>query len=400
MSRNWKVAVVKDTAKPMLGGHGLQVAFRGLPGVEIVAQVDSNIDNLSAKLSQTGAKRHYTTFAALLEHETPDIVVFCSRHPGDHLAQVRMAAEKGCHIYCEKPASALLTEIDEMARLAKAHRIKIAMAHPARSDLGFLTMKRLVEAGEIGSPLTVVGRGKCDHRGGGEDMIVLGTHILDLMAFFFGAPHQVSAEVLVNGRPATLADVPQTKLVEPVGPAVGDEVFANYRFTGGVRGTFESRRGLFDLTRAPRTPESDGPHMGITVIGTTGILSLRFDDMNPSRRPLLISRRPGFIGSEPHFEEVSLTETRGIPGSEPLDYTLCGQPDVPHARWFLEAGRFAAWDLICAIEEDRSPVADIHDAQLVAEMIQGAYASHLVNSAFVNLPLVDRGHPLAGGRVS
>lgn len=32
----------------------------------------------------------------------------------------------------------------------------------------------------------MIGRGKCDARGGGEDLIVLGTHILDLMVFFLG----------------------------------------------------------------------------------------------------------------------------------------------------------------------------------------------------------------------
>lgn len=42
-------------------------------------------------------------------------------------------------------------------------------------------------------------------RGGDEDLIVLGTHILDLQAFFFGAPLLVSADVLVGGRSATFA---------------------------------------------------------------------------------------------------------------------------------------------------------------------------------------------------
>lgn len=377
----------------MLGGHGLHVAFRGLPGVEIVAHVDANADNLAAKLAQTGARRHYPTLAAMLERETPDIVVLCSRHPGDHLEQVRMLAEHGCHIYCEKPVSVSLSEADEMARLAETNRIKIGMAHPARHDLGFLTMKRLIESGEIGTPLTAIGRGKCDHRGGGEDLIVLGTHILDLQAFFFGSPLRVTAEVLVEGRPATLADVAQKKLVEPVGPAVGDDVFASFRFPGGVRGVFESRAGLFDAKRVQNDPENGIRHMGLAVIGTNGVLSLRFDDLGSQRRPLRISRLPCFPENETCFEAVTLTEERVIPGAEPLDYALCGQRDIPAARWFLEAGRFAAWDLIRVIEEDRRPVADMHDARVVVEMIQGIYASHLSGGG-VNFPLTDRAHPL------
>jgi predicted dehydrogenase len=394
MNRHWKVAVVKDTSKPMLGGHGLQVAFRGLPGVEIVAHVDSNTQDLGPKLAQTGAKRHYATCAAMLAHETPDIVILCSRHPGDHLEQVRRIAVKGCHLYCEKPVSVLLTEADEMVRIAETSRIKFAMAHPARHDLGFLTMKRLVESGEIGTPLTVIGRGKCDHRGGGEDLIVLGTHILDLQAFFFGAPRRVMAEVLTGGRRATREDAIQTKLVEPVGPALGDDVFASFQFPDGVRGIFESRAGLLDAKLVLGDLENGVRHMGLSVIGTQGVLSLRFDDLGVRRRPLLISRIPCFPESDARFEPVPLMEERTIPGAEPLDYSLCGQPDVPRAQWFLEAGRFAAWDLIRAIEEDRHPVSDIGDARLAVEMIQGIYASHLSGTA-VTFPLANRQHPLS-----
>jgi predicted dehydrogenase len=302
-----------------------------------------------------------------------------------------LAIAQGCHLYCEKPVSVFLTEADAMARLANERGIKFAVAHPARHDLGFLTMKRLLESGEIGTPLTVIGRGKCDHRGGGEDLIVLGTHILDLMAFFFGSPRSVMAEVLTNGQPAAAA---QKDLVEPVAPALGDEVFASFRFARGVRGIFESRRGLFN----PRDPlfdlEKSPRHMGLSVIGTSGVLSLRFDDLHSARSPLLLSRRPGFPDAEACFEEVPLTETRAIPGVARLEEELCGQPDVPRPLWFLEAGRFAAWDLIQAIEENRQPISDIHNAGLVVEMIQGIYASHLTGRA-VSFPLADREHPLA-----
>jgi predicted dehydrogenase len=399
MNRHWKIAVVKDTSRPMLGGHGLHVAFRGLPGVEIVAHVDSNTQDLGPKLAQTGAKCHYTTCEAMLEHETPNVVILCSRHPSDHLEQVRMIAAKGCHIYCEKPVSVFLAEADEMARLADVQDIKLGVAHPGRHDLGFLTMKRLVESGEIGTPLMATGRGKCDHRGGGEDLIVLGTHILDLQAFLFGAPHRVMAEIFTAGQLATLADVARLKLVEPVGPAVGDDVFASFRFSGGVRGLFESRHGIFDIKDASFDRERGPRHMGLSVVGTKGVLSLRFDDMGTHRRPLLISRGLGFPDADARFEEIPLVETRHIPSAEPLDYTLCGQPDIPSARWFLEAGRFAAWDLIRAIEEDRQPVSSIHGARLVVEMIQGIYASHLSGGA-VTFPLVNRDHPLVAQDIS
>jgi predicted dehydrogenase len=198
--KKWKIGVVQDTSKPVLGFHGLHNAFRGLPGVEIVAHVDSNPDSIEKRMAY-GAKRHYLNYTDMLDCEKPDIVVLCSRHPCDHFEQIKAAAERSIHIYCEKPMTVNLEEADQIVELAEKHHIKICMAHPARYSLPFRTMKAMVEAGEIGTPMMIYGKGKCDHRGGGEDLIVLGTHILDLQTFFFGAPEYVFADVTTEGRP-------------------------------------------------------------------------------------------------------------------------------------------------------------------------------------------------------
>lgn len=382
MSRTWHVGIVKDTSKPMLGLHGLHTAFRGLPNVDVVAHVDSNTDDIEQKMAWTGARRHYATLPDMLADEPPDIVVLCSRHPYDHLAQIEAAAEAGCHIYCEKPLSASLLEADRIVEIAEQRRIRICMAHPGRYALAFRTMRAKLEAGEIGRPLTVYGRGKCDHRGGGEDLIVLGTHILDLQTFFFGEPEHVYADITSDGRPIVRTD--RTETVEPIGPAAGDNIFAQFRFPGDVRGLFESRRGLYDRARG-------NTQMGITVVGTEGVLSLRFDDYET--RTLRISSGPGALEYGRSFEDVPLTEDRVIPDAEPLDYSLCGQKDIPSATFFLEANRFAAWDLIRSIEEDRQPVSNASNARLTQEMIQGIYAAHL-SGGVVSFPLEDRTHPL------
>ena len=365
-------------------------AFRGLPGVEVVAHVDSNTDNLPAKLDSSGARRHYPDYAGMLEKEKPDIVVLCSRHPYDHLPQIRIAGERGCHIYCEKPMEANLREADEIVSIAEHARIKICMAHPARYDLSFRTMKKMIEAGEIGTPLTAYGRGKCDHRGGGEDMIVLGTHILDLQAFIFGTPEYVIGDVTLNNRPIEKKDR-EEETVEPIGPAAGDSVFASFRFPNGVRCLFESLRGLSGSEGIQNTEVA---HMGLCVVGTKGAISMRFKHYpSNSEDKLHISHRPGPVEDASSYEEVQVVEDRSIPGAEPLDYSRCGRMDVPGARFFLEANRFAAWDLICSITEDRQPVSNIYNARLAQEMIQGIYASSL-SRRIITFPLAERRHPL------
>jgi predicted dehydrogenase len=384
MSRIWKIGIVKDTAQPMLGLHALHVAFRGLPNVEIVAHVDSNPADIAKKMAFTQAKRHYSGYLEMLDREKPDIVVLCSRHPGDHLAQITAAVERGCHIYCEKPMTADLREADEIVKLVDEKHVKLCVAHPVRYTLAYLTMKQMIERGEIGTPFTAYGRGKCDHRGGGEDMIVLGTHILDLETFLFGEPQRVWADVKTNGHPISRQD--REKTVEPIGPAAGDDIYACYNFPNAVRGIFESRRNL-------PGPSSGIVQMGLTVNGSKGALSMRFNDAATPVCNLHISRKPLPPEDETESEEVPLAETRSIPGAKPLDYSLCGQPDIPHASFFLDANRFAVWDLMNAIEEDRQSVSNVFNARTALEMIYGVYASSLAKKE-IELPLINRVHPL------
>ncbi len=340
MSRTWKVAIVNDTSVKSLGGHGLHGAFHGLPGVEVVALVESNTANLDQKLANTEARRHYVTLDDMLAHESPDVVALCSRHPYEHLPQIATVAAAGCHIYCEKPLAATVAECDQIIARLEQHRVTLCMGHPARYAPPFRELKRLVENGAIGTPVTCYGRGKSDHRGGGEDLIVLGTHILDYQTFLFGNPEYLWADVTVENRPIRPGERIET--VEPIGPCAGDAVFASYRFAGGVRGMFESRRGL------PK-PEPGLIHMGVTVRGTEGAVSMRFNDPGWPDVGLRLSRGRFSPEDETHYEPVPVPEDPPIPGAEPLDDARRGTRGLPGARLFLDSNRNAAWDLLCAI---------------------------------------------------
>ncbi len=381
MMQTWKVAIARDTAEPSLGLHGLYIAFNGLPNVEVVGFFDSKAEDLETIMAVTGAKRHYRDYARMLDTEKPDIVVLCSRNPCDHYSQIVAAAERGIHIYCEKPMTVSLEEADVIVRLVEQKNIKFCMAHPARYDAGFQKMKKMIEDGEIGRPLTIYGRGKSDHRGGGEDMMVLGTHVFDLQTFFFGEPESVWAEVMADGRPVRKGELMKT--VEPIGPTAGDEIFAAFRFPHNVRALFESRRNLVDLSRQKT-------QMGIAVVGTEGTLSMRFDDRWEAG--IQLSRLPSPPDAEARFEEVSVVDERSIPGAAPLDESLRGV-HTPMATMFLKSNRYAVWDLMRAIQEDRQPISNMYNARLALEMIYAVYASQLTGSV-VRFPLADRTHPL------
>jgi predicted dehydrogenase len=373
--KKWKVTIARDTAVPCLGLHGLHLGFRGLPNVEVAGFFDSKADDIESIMAATEAKQHYRDYLQMLDVEKPDIVVLCSRHPYDHFPRIKAAIERGIHIYCEKPMTVSLKEADAIIELVEKNNVKICMAHPGRYYSAFLQMKEIVETGEIGRPLTIYGRGKSDHRGGGEDLMVLGTHILDLQTFFFGKPESVYAEVMYKGKPIAKGQTCET--VEPIGPTAGDDIFAAFRFRDGVRGVFESRRGIFESYKQET-------QMGIAVIGTKGTLSLRFGDSADAQ--LRISRLPSPPDAAADYEEIGIIDERNIPGAVPLD-------QYSGRNIFLEGNRYAVWDLMRSIEEDRQPVSNIYNARIALEMIYGIYASSL-ESKMLEFPLKTRNHPL------
>lgn len=372
--KRWKIGVVYDTSRKSKGHHGTHLAFTGLPDVEQVL-ADPNSDDRDARMKSIGAARHYRDYREMIERERPDIVSVCSRLPGEHFEVIQTAIEHGCHVLCEKPLSASLGEADAITALGEKHQVKIAVAHLARHALVFRTMKQMIARGDIGTPLTFYGRGKEDERGGGEDMMVLGTHILDIGAFLFGSPAYVFADVMTGGRPILQQDRCET--TEPIGICAGDSVMAFLTFPNGVNGVFESRKGLYSGT----------VRMGVSVVGTTGTLSMRYD----LARKLRISRSALPPEDEARFEEIELREDRVVPtGTEPLDYEHYGPSP---ARYFADNNRFAALDLMRAITEDRQPDSSVYDAVNVLEMIYGIYESSLTRKA-VALPPKNRKHPL------
>jgi len=169
-----KVCINRPTGGGRLGGHCTHFAFTGLPGVEIAALADANPE-AESNFHLTGAKRLYSSFEEMMAAEKPDIVVLCSRLPEEHYREIKYALNHNCHVLCEKPLADDLFHAYELVELAEKTTCRVQVAHLARFSPAFREMKRMITAGEIGRILSCYMRGKEDNRGGGEDMLVLGT---------------------------------------------------------------------------------------------------------------------------------------------------------------------------------------------------------------------------------
>lgn len=368
---NYRVAVIGRTGRGNYG-HGLDVVWSAIPNAQIVAVADENEAGRNAAQKRLGAKNAYADYRQMLQKERPQVVSVADRHLDSHRDMVIACAEAGASIFLEKPICRTLQEADDMVAACERHHVKLAIAHQTRYSPRLQRVKDLIADGRIGDILELRGRGKEDQRAGGEDLMVLGTHIMDLMRFIAGNARSCFAQVGVAGNqgvaPITKADLREG--AEGMGLIAGNHINALYRFDRGVLGHFSSVRG----NRAKGEPD----RFGLTIHGTRGVIQLT----TGSLPPCYLLADPGWFPGRSRTN-WQLISSQGLGKEEPLRDGGLGQGNI----WIVQ-------DLLQAIERDRQPKGSIYDGRAALEMIHAVYESAR-SRAPVELPLRNRRHPLA-----
>ena len=336
-------------------GHGLHLPFKELDNIEIVAVADPDEAGRQAEMEKTGVQRGYADYREMLDKEELDIVSMGPRWTTDHLEMLLACIQSGCHVYSEKPMTATLADGDQVVEAASQKGIKIAVAHQAVYLPSIQVVKQMLDDGAIGTVQAIHGHGKQDRRGGGEDMIVLGTHLFNMMRFFVGNVKWMQAHVTENGKEVTIDDARDA--TEPVGLIAGDCVNSYFAFESGVSGLFDSRKN-----------EVSGDYYGMEIIGSEGRLSMR----GGGGDNLVIYPHPCWS-----------------PADNSQKWETVQVDDTP----FSSSNNLAVIDLIDAIENDRKPISAAEDAVAALEMILGAYESQLTGKR-VSFPIANREHPL------
>lgn len=347
-----RVAVIGRTGRGNYG-HGLDSVWKLIPNAQVVAVADDNPQGLRAAGERLGVKALYPDYTRMLRQERPEIVAVAPRWVDCHHDMVLAAAEAHASIYMEKPMARTPAECDAMLDACDRAHVKLAVAHQMRiSPILDLARKRVAE-GAIGDVLELRGRGKEDRRAGGEDLMVLGTHVMDLLRQFAGDPAWAAARVTTAGRDIGRADVREGP--EGLGPIAGDAASAMFAFKNGITGYFASKR----------SSDTSGAHFGLEIIGSTGRMTIA-------------------AGFEP---EVRINGERlALPGNPP-------PRDTNAANLAL------VLDLFEAIRRDRPPRASGAEARWTIEMVMSVYEAQLTG-ARVPFPLKRRTHPLAAAKTA
>lgn len=339
-------------------GHGLEGIFQNRPGIELVALADQEEAGRKKIAEKIRAPRSYADYREMLVKEKPQLVSVAMRHADKHHEIILACLKAGAHVYAEKPFTRTPAEADELIAEADRRGLKIAVAHTMRLAPQMTRFQQALREGVIGDVVEMRAYGKQDARAGGEDLMVLGSHLMDLMRAIAGDPISCSARVLQQGRPISKDDARLVK--DNVGLLAGDEVFARFAFADGINGSF---------TSSARLKETVG-EWGIEILGSKGAARINCDV--PA---LVFVRRSGKWTSAGRTDEWT-----------PLD--------AKDLRTIAETKMNPVSDWLDAISANREPECSARNGAWAVEMVMAVYHSALADGASIPFPLRVRTHPL------
>jgi len=365
--RTFRAAIIGHTGHGNYG-HEHDLIFNERKNVTVVAVADPDAAGRARASARSRALRQYGDYREMLAMEKPGLVCIAPRCSDEHHAMAQAALGIGAHIYVEKPITRTLAEADALLELADRGRLKIAVAHQMRLAPNILALGTAIEHGLLGDLLEIRSHGKQDHRVGGEDLVVLGVHLFDLMRFFAGAPRWCGAFISQAGHEITLENVhPAT---EDIGPVAGDEIVAEFAFPRGIHATFVSRA---------RSRERAGP-WGMELIGSKASARILME-MVP---------RIYILNGGNWTAQGSTSEWRLWEGDPTLNW-------AESERGFARANERVVDDWLAAIAEDREPVCGGRAGMRALEMVMAVFAAGLLRGR-VAFPLTNRQHPLIANR--
>lgn len=359
----YRAAVIGRTGRGDYG-HGLDVAMLNQPKLTVVGVADDNPKGLAAAAKRLGVEQAaYSDYRTMLDREKPQFVAVAPRWIDGHREMILACAERGIHVFCEKPLAPTLADCDAIVAACERSHTKLAMAFQSRYSPRFERVKEMLVKGVIGEVLELRGRGKEDRRGGGEDLMVLGSHIMDLFRGFQGDVSTCYARVTEGGKPIGKAAVRQG--AEGLGLLAGDRVDAMF--------TFASNPAVAHF--ATSRPQQPGQRFGLQILGSKGRIEFGTGWVPPA----FLLADPTWSGAEKGTKWVEITSD-GV-----------GQPERLSSNSLPEANRHIVADLIQAVENDTQPRVNVYDGRASIEMILACYASQACRGP-VELPLSERSH--------
>ncbi|KYH41466.1 MAG: dehydrogenase [Candidatus Bathyarchaeota archaeon B63] len=209
--------------------------LKSIEEVEMTGFADI-VKGRAERFSEMYGGRPYVDWREMLEKEPLDIVYVCLP-PFAHSDEVMVSAEKGIHIFIEKPIALNMELAWSMVRAVEKSGVKSQVGYCQRFGYAVERAKHLIESGEAGRIGLAVGWYWCHFLGGawwrdkeksGGQIVEQSTHLYDALRYLCGEAEEVYGQM---GR-IFWVDIPDV--------TVEDVSNATFRFRSGAIGSISA----------------------------------------------------------------------------------------------------------------------------------------------------------------
>ena len=340
-----RIGTLWETDPPTPLTHAGAMAVH--PQIDLVAGSSRGEEHLNWFGKRWDVSALYLDYREMLEREQLDIVCIAT-HPGLHLPIVEAAVSAGAKgIFCEKPLALSLKDADAIVAACAQAGCLLSVNHSRRWDLAHIQAKQMIEQGQIGEVVSLLGicQGIKPFPGWVADeegpLIHDAVHTFDLFRMFAGDVASVVGTAQRRTQPFPVEDISD----------------ALFQFKNGVNGVAM----VSEITRYNRFELEIQGTEGLIVLGNSG-----------NRWSKSIDHTDRLNEPDPRIEWYSLTP-------EPF-------PEVAEAS----SVQAAMTELVTCIENGTKPSSTGEDGVASLEMVMAIYESERRDNALVEFPLADR----------
>jgi predicted dehydrogenase len=184
-------------------GHVHAEIASGIEECEYVALCDQ--DPAKEKMAGRLGAKYYRDFREMIEKETLDGVMISL--PNELHEPVGSAcAERGLHIFMEKPIASTIADAEKLIRSARANKVRLLIGHHRRFNPMMVATRDMVRGGELGEivgisvlwcmykPKEYFEVGPWRKQKGGGPILINTIHEIDDLRFIYGEIGRVYAE--------------------------------------------------------------------------------------------------------------------------------------------------------------------------------------------------------------
>ena len=196
------------------------------PAVEMTAIADTSSIMLSMLKKYLSGVKLFDDYKDLIKSGLVDAVIVCTPSVM-HYEVCKMAAELGINVFCEKPFTTSPIQAKELADLFEQKGLVNQVGYVYRFDAVFGKVKEMLDQELIGkvchtnvqflsSTISKVQPEKgwrAKRENGGGATYEMGSHVIDLLEFFFGKPQKIAGTQMNQVYSEAVEDISEAQVV-------------------------------------------------------------------------------------------------------------------------------------------------------------------------------------------